>query len=325
MISTIGGKMDKYDISDMRKRYTKYFPRDCNRILYRRIMGKKKVYTHYAGRSILNICEGNNRIYDLINKKEPFLAMRYGSAELSLITDLILYGKYKESTLNIACLNAGFFPPTTEAGKRFAEIMVDAAADVDIAALFYSFGEEFMLGEYSPEAILTNNRSFEPWYSPSNPWSKALEGMKVLIISPLAETIEEQYKKRESLFPNTEILPVFELTTLKAVQTIAGQKDERFETWFSALDYMENEAAKIDFDIAIVGCGAYGFPLSARLKRHGKQAIHLGGATQLLFGIKGRRWDNHPTISKLYNEYWVRPSEVDKPKNASIVENGCYW
>lgn len=317
--------MDKNTIKNMKKRYVKYFPRDCSRILYRRIMGKKKSYTGYAGRSIKDICSGNNYIYELITKKDPFLAMRYGSAELSLIMDLIIYGKYKESTLKIACLNAGFFPPTTEAGKQFAEIMLDAASDIDIAALFYSFGEEFMLGEYSHNAVLTNNRSFEPWYTPSNPWSKALADKKVLIISPLAETIKEQYKNREYLFPDSDILPVFELNTLKAVQTIAGQKDERFETWFSALDYMEEKASKIDYDIAIVGCGAYGFPLSARLKRHGKQAIHLGGATQLLFGIKGKRWDDHPTISKLYNEYWVRPSEADKPKNASLVENGCYW
>ena len=25
------------------------------------------------------------------------------------------------------------------------------------------------------------------------------------------------------------------------------------------------------------------------------------------------------------NEYWVRPSETEKPKAASQVENACYW
>lgn len=33
----------------------------------------------------------------------------------------------------------------------------------------------------------------------------------------------------------------------------------------------------------------YGFPLAAHVKHKGKQAIHLGGTLQLLFGIKGNR------------------------------------
>ena len=37
----------------------------------------------------------------------------------------------------------------------------------------------------------------------------------------------------------------------------------------------------------------------------------MSGATQLLFGIKGKRWDDHPVISKLYNPAWVRPDETE--------------
>ena len=85
---------------------------------------------------------------------------------------------------------------------------------------------------------------------------------------------------------------------------------------------------KIEFDVAIVGCGAYGFPLAAKLKQAGKQAIHLAGATQLLFGIKGKRWEEDPAfeyVRKFFNEAWVYPDETEKPKNASVVEGGCYW
>ena len=88
---------------------------------------------------------------------------------------------------------------------------------------------------------------------------------------------------------------------------------------------MKEQIRKIDFDIAIIGCGAYAFPLGAYVKKLGKKAIVLAGATQILFGIKGRRWDNHPVISKLYNEYWVRPKENEKPKQYSRIEGGCYW
>ena len=119
---------------------------------------------------------------------------------------------------------------------------------------------------------------------------------KVLVIHPFEKSIQEQYKKRVMIFPNSQILPEFELKTLKAVQTLCGEQDERFETWFDALDYMYEQALNIDFDVAIIGCGAYGMPLASKLKNAGKQAIHLGGATQLLFGIKGYRWEEqYPT------------------------------
>jgi hypothetical protein len=80
-----------------------------------------------------------------------------------------------------------------------------------------------------------------------------------------------------------------------------------------------------DAEIIILGCGAYGFPLASKLKAAGKQVIHLGGATQLLFGIKGKRWDNNPPTAALYNEYWTRPAPQEYPPGALKVEGGCYW
>ena len=53
---------------------------------------------------------------------------------------------------------------------------------------------------------------------------------------------------------------------------------------------MKSEIDKCDYDVCLIGCGAYGFPLAAHVKHKGKQAIHLGGTLQLLFGIKGNRW-----------------------------------
>ena len=44
-----------------------------------------------------------------------------------------------------------------------------------------------------------------------------------------------------------------------------------------------------------------------------------------MFGIKGKRWDEMPEISKYYNEYWVRPNKNEVVKDGNKVENGCYW
>ena len=185
--------------------------------------------------------------------------------------------------------------------------------------------QDLLINEYtSGDVDLVPLKAEEPFYS-EKPWSKGLEGKKVLVIHPFVKSVKSQYEKREMLFENKDILPKFELKTLQAVQTAAGQRDECFNDWFEALDYMYNEALKTDFDVAIIGCGAYGFPLAARLKQAGKQAIHMGGATQILFGIKGNRWDKHPLISEFYNEHWVRPLPEEELKNVGKVEGTCYW
>jgi hypothetical protein len=75
-----------------------------------------------------------------------------------------------------------------------------------------------------------------------------------------------------------------------------------------------------------IGAGAYGLPLAAFVKEQGRQAVHVGGATQLLFGVKGRRWEaESEDVVALFNDYWVRPSAEETPAGASLVEGGCYW
>lgn len=57
---------------------------------------------------------------------------------------------------------------------------------------------------------------------------------KVLVVHLLAETIEQQYQKRDLLYKhidNKYSLPAFELQTLKVVQIIADQTDVRFSDW----------------------------------------------------------------------------------------------
>ena len=65
--------------------------------------------------------------------------------------------------------------------------------------------------------------------------------------------------------------------------------------------------------------------IGARLKEAGKICVVLGGATQVLFGIKGNRWEKHPVISGFWGDSWVWPSEEETPLGAGKVEEGCYW
>ena len=69
----------------------------------------------------------------------------------------------------------------------------------------------------------------------------------------------------------------------------------------------------------------YGLPLAAHVKDLGKQAVHMGGALQIFFGIKGGRWDENPKINRFYNEHWTRPLPSETPQTFQNVEEGCYW
>lgn len=303
----------------------RYKLNDLNREIYRKLFGKKVQCSHYAGRSVLSIDEGNDLLAESLSQHEPYMAARYGAYELNVMLGSLQNRQIKKKDMDHLVVNAGFFPNEQRYASDFGKAMIVASTQLDMAALFYSKGEELAINRYCPDAVLTNNRAIEPWYSPENPWTRVLTGKRVLVIHPFESTILKQYEKRKLLFPDTDILPEFELHTIRAVQTVAGMNDPRFKTWFEALDYMYEESRKIDFDIALIGCGAYGFPLAAQIKMDGRHAVHIGGALQLLFGIKGTRWDHHDIISKLYNDNWIRPCKNDIPEYAQLVEGGCYW
>jgi hypothetical protein len=61
------------------------------------------------------------------------------------------------------------------------------------------------------------------------------------------------------------------------------------------------------------------------VKQLGLQSIHLGGATQLLFGIRGKRWDERNEFKVLMDKSWVRPLEEERPPGAIEVEGATYW
>ena len=217
--------------------------------------------------------------------------------------------------------NAGFFPTSDEHLQRFAERLLQDIQPLDI--LSSCCPGEVRLRTYFPQAIITPLPDLEPYYH-ADPWSQILQGKKVLVVHPFEASIHSQYARRALLFRDPKILPEFELLTLKAVQSISGASTG-YQNWFEALDWMCDQIASMDFDLAIIGAGAYSLPLAAFVKKLGKQGIHMGGATQILFGIRGSRWDRMPFFQQLYNEYWIRPLAQETPANFKKVERGCYW
>jgi len=217
--------------------------------------------------------------------------------------------------------NAGFFPKNYLMISRYCERLLEDIKLIDVLGSWIT--DEYQIIHLLDSPIIIKLPDLEPYYH-EHPWSEALAGKTVLVIHPFAESIQRQYERRTLLFQDPRVLPEFTLKTLKAVQSIAGNPCG-FDSWFDAFDWMCEQINLIEFDVAIIGAGAYSIPLAAHVKRLGKKAVYLGGATQILFGIRGKRWDEMPFFQKLYNEHWVRPLPSEIPANHQRVEGGCYW
>ena len=286
----------------------------------------------------------SSHIREKLLSPEPCMLSRFGAVEIGCVVNylgiyhqkrkIIKYIKgeafpwwWEEETMYPMRNNAGFFSATPELLKRFSEMMIEDMPLIDILAS-WRFEEEYFSKELQ-NAYKIDFEPYNPFWS-DVPWTAALENKKVLVVHPFAETIQKQYLRKELIHKDPRVLPTFDLQTIKAIQTIGNQGDGRFETWFDALEVMKNEIDKMDYDVCLLGCGAYGMPLAAHVKRSGKKAVHLGGSLQLLFGIRGARWENSNynatyNYSKLMNEFWVKPSATETPSKAQQVEEGCYW
>ncbi len=287
--------------------------------------------------------DANDLVYEMLSSGKPCMISKFGTVELSsvvshmltdkkisfsiikdfFIKDLSISTVYSDKLLKS---NAGFFPNTIEYCDRFKDLILSITPEIDILASYIT--KERYINDH-----LKNNCkkiNLEGYYAPflwKRPWTRVLENKKVLVIHPFTESIQYQYdNNREKLFDNPLVLPRFkELYLIKAVQSLGGENDE-FKDWFEALDSMKRQIDAIDFDIALIGCGAYGMPLAAYVKQKGKQAVHLAGWTQMLFGVYGERWiRDQPEFSNIINKHWIRPNKNETPVSAFNVEKGCYW
>lgn len=306
--------------------YIKWFGKIAYTKFTKKVIKPKK----YAGKIVTPDYVGNERIKELILGDEPFLVGRPGATEIYLMLhgQMLLQGirkPAKDEDFHMAYVNSGIFPRTVDFIKKYAPYAAKTLSECDLLNVSYPVMEDYVYKKYmNPSTELTYIRALDYWRF-KEPWTTALKGKKVLVISPFADTIKKQHEKRELLYENSEILPEFTLYTVKAVQTGGLEKDDRFADWFEALDYMYDEAMKYDFDVAILSCGAYSLPLGAKFKQAGRSAIHMGGVCQMLFGIKGRRFEDEPGAGDFFNEHWVYPSEEETPKSAGTVENSAYW
>ncbi len=285
-------------------------------------------------RKILKGSKAHLFIANTIREANPAALAKIGDVECAALSWHLGIGrfyKYTWATPSYGQLGlkeqAGVFPKSEEIYHRFCDLLLERIEDIDTCAVWFNPGESEIIGDYCPHSTFIELTSLEPYYYADNPWSFELAGKKILVIHPFADSIQNQYRKRDEIWcMYPKILPEFKLLTLKSPY---GFSHTDFSDWFEMLAWLENQIEGIrkseDFDLALIGCGAAGIPLASYVKRLGKIGIHMGGPIQILFGIMGRRWDNRIFFRNLYNPSWVRPQSKEKPPESDIVDGGGYW
>ena len=275
------------------------------------------------------IVDGNNFISHYLKLGKPLCAGKIGVTELNLMYcahTIEEANRFQPHLQHEVEDIAGLYPYNVDTTVRFNDYIKYALSQVDLIPKWNKVNpmfENYAFENYCPFAKITDLQHLEPYFF-DKPWTKYLDKKKVLVFSPFAESIEKNFVNLDKIW-NGRIIPNFRLKTVKypfALKIAPNSKYKNsFEIFDKYLEILRNE----EFDVGIFGTGFTSLLFAAECKRLGKTGIHLGGSTQILFGVKGQRWRDIKEFQPFFNEYWTDPLESEKPENRNIVEGGCYW
>ena len=150
-----------------------------------------------------------------------------------------------------------------------------------------------------------------------------IKDKKVLVISAFDGIIKQQYVSGNIYKLGLNFPYIIGLEVIKFPYCFLNNGPHN--NYFETLEAVFNEIKQIDFDIALLGCGAYGHMLTHKIHDElKKDAIYIGGCITNLFGILSSREKKYTDLKP--NEYWITtiPDEY-KPQNYKAIEDGCYW
>ena len=183
--------------------------------------------------------------------------------------------------------------------------------------------EQAFLNRDLPKAVRGSFVGLEPVGAA---WQRPLAELRWLVVSPFCETIESQLPKLSllNIFHGVEperLAEAAQSCRFVPCPQLPYMAPPVHRDWLDGLEELKKAIAKQEFDVAIIGAGAWSLPLAAHAKTLGKIGLHLGGTLNLLFGIRGGRFDDRG----FYNDNWIRPVNSERPSNFNLMENGAYW
>lgn len=283
----------------------------------------------------LSLSESNDYIINLLSLNKKFMITRVGvgnETNVAFFTDTLqsIDSKMLVSLSN----NAGIYNITPDNLLKYAQLYINAIKESNALATFNNtmiFQQEHFINNYKLDVLYS--RVLEPFYcclENIKPWTQHLQGKKVLIVNPFVKSFKKQLKEGFQIFKDSNkklFMDNQEFVFYKSYNTAAGNSIHK--DWEETYDIMCKDISKLDFDIALLGCGGYGLPLCNFIyKEMNKSAIYVGGGLQLLFGVMGKRWDDIQMwmdIIKENDSKFIRPSINEQIPNKQRIEGGCYW
>ena len=156
------------------------------------------------------------------------------------------------------------------------------------------------------------------------PWTEALEGKRILIVSAFAESMREKLPVLDKIY-GKDIFPDCSFQFIIPPQTHADNPSREWD--IELAEFYQRLDQVSDYDVALVSAGGNGNLICNHIYETGHSAIYVGGVLQMFFGLLGGRWlVERKAIVRMYlNEYWSRPKESERPAGYKKIENGCYF
>lgn len=305
-----------------------------------------------ASSSVCDLESASRWLCDQIsNTENGWSAGKIGTSELNALIFYIkrcnsqLKTPYPQYIVKEMTQNAGFWnePSKTmdEALDSWAEALIEAIKNINTIVIWNpltKIEELQIINHYAPATKKIVLRALEPYYSPNNQYTLQMTKGPIAVVSPFADSIQKQWSNRHNIFPKEGLagqmwLPNQVLIAIKAPygpaltqNTSLGWPEHILNKGHKeAVKYLADQVVQSGAKYAFVGIGALSLLLVNELKKQSITAIHTGGGTQIMFGIKGNRWLNHSIISRFFNTSWIKPSNDETPSGAQQVEKSCYW
>lgn len=314
-----------------------------------------RLNTEYSNISQMPQLSNNTILHDYILSKfaenKPFVVPRIGIYETEFARIGDIWYKTQNATpetrdfvqkrITILQQNSGISVKTAPHIMEYSQQYLRAFLNCDLYAVWEKHGGGYKHIKESHDYVVSQacHNKTQIWaktfdifhYIYGTPWTHALKGKRILIVSSFAETIHNQIAVREKIYDGVDLFPDCSFVFIQPPQThgiIPSSTDETdyYGVYLTTFTTQLNEI-KETYDVALVACGGYGNPVCNYIFESGKPAINVGGVLQMYFGVAGNRWyRNSPEIIQLFlNEHWTRPSPEERPAGAETIENACYW
>lgn len=262
-------------------------------------------------------------LHECRSKGKIFVIPRIAGVENNIAVGVLMGHTISANILAVMKNNAGVNIVSPESAQAYSRRYLSAFDMCELYASWEPFGHYYRGISRSQDYITTRyakpqiwSYGFDIFHYIHNPWTHALKGMRILLISPFGHMMTNTRAYGVDLFPECTFV------TLCPPQT---QGDEESRDW---QDEFADFCKRIDaetFDVALCSCGGYGNLVCAHVYSTGRSAIYVGGVLQMYFGIYGKRWmDERRDILTMYmTSEWRRPDV--RPKGFDKIEKGCYW